>query len=266
MPEHCHKIASSAPRGPMAMDDRNVFAIYVSYYIKVKLSISAMGGEVSLKLPFILGHVDSATEPSTPAILGDCALDVSAINHVGCVSDERDRWASTQLDCSVDTSTDYATLDAKRQESPKLAEGDDEEDEEQTRHQSLSTDDSHRTTSAEDFIALQENAAATSWKLKTSPQDESSIKESSPAAIRRDTVRQSTITTTLARTNATEMAVDSIVDEDEHLRLLATDAAAAAAATTVSSGGRSSGIVQIDERPVATQTSNVNVITAQIHI
>lgn len=39
-------------------DERNVFAIYVSYYVKVKLALSGMGGEVSLKLPFILGHVD----------------------------------------------------------------------------------------------------------------------------------------------------------------------------------------------------------------
>ncbi|XP_029166424.1 phosrestin-2-like isoform X2 [Nylanderia fulva] len=42
-------------------DDRNVFAIYVSYYVKVKLLISAMGGEVSLKLPFALMH--SNTDP-----------------------------------------------------------------------------------------------------------------------------------------------------------------------------------------------------------
>ncbi|XP_023311892.1 uncharacterized protein LOC108913808 isoform X1 [Anoplophora glabripennis] len=37
-------------------DDRNVFAIYVSYYVKVKLLVSLMGGEVSLKLPFTLMH------------------------------------------------------------------------------------------------------------------------------------------------------------------------------------------------------------------
>lgn len=37
-------------------DDRNVFAIYVSYYVKVKLTVSVMGGEVSLKLPFTLMH------------------------------------------------------------------------------------------------------------------------------------------------------------------------------------------------------------------
>lgn len=54
-----YKIASSAPRvQSVSTEDRNVFAIYVSYYIKVKLTLSAMGGEVTLKLPFILGHVD----------------------------------------------------------------------------------------------------------------------------------------------------------------------------------------------------------------
>lgn len=52
------KIASSAPRGPQTFEERNVFAIYVSYYVKIKMTLSGMGGEVSLKLPFILGHVD----------------------------------------------------------------------------------------------------------------------------------------------------------------------------------------------------------------
>lgn len=56
-----YKIASSAPRGPqLTTDERNVFAIYVSYYIKVKLALSGMGGEVTLKLPFILGHIDDS--------------------------------------------------------------------------------------------------------------------------------------------------------------------------------------------------------------
>lgn len=55
------KIASSAPRGPQTCEERNVFAIYVSYYVKVKLALSGMGGELSLKLPFILGHVDDAS-------------------------------------------------------------------------------------------------------------------------------------------------------------------------------------------------------------
>lgn len=37
-------------------DERNVFAIYVSYYVKVKLIVSVMSGDVSLKLPFTLMH------------------------------------------------------------------------------------------------------------------------------------------------------------------------------------------------------------------
>ncbi|XP_075227660.1 arrestin homolog isoform X2 [Lycorma delicatula] len=49
-------------------DERNVFAIYVSYYVKVKLLLGAMGGEVSLKLPFTLMHspADPETCQSTP--------------------------------------------------------------------------------------------------------------------------------------------------------------------------------------------------------
>lgn len=35
-----------------------MFAIYVSYYVKVKLTLSGMGGELSLKLPFTLAHFD----------------------------------------------------------------------------------------------------------------------------------------------------------------------------------------------------------------
>lgn len=50
---------SSHPIGIQSSDEKNVFAIYVSYYVKVKLSLSAMGGEVSLKLPFILGNFDT---------------------------------------------------------------------------------------------------------------------------------------------------------------------------------------------------------------
>lgn len=53
-------------------EDRNVFAIYVSYYVKVKLIFSAMGGDLSLKLPFTLTHscineapTDSVVEEAT---------------------------------------------------------------------------------------------------------------------------------------------------------------------------------------------------------
>lgn len=54
-------IASSALRTPnYFFDDKNVFAIYVSYYVKVKLTLSGMGGELSLKLPFTLAHFDDS--------------------------------------------------------------------------------------------------------------------------------------------------------------------------------------------------------------
>lgn len=58
-------IASSALRTPnYFFDDKNVFAIYVSYYVKVKLTLSGMGGELSLKLPFTLAHFDE--QPAAP--------------------------------------------------------------------------------------------------------------------------------------------------------------------------------------------------------
>lgn len=60
------RLASSAPRGPQSHDEKNVFAIYVSYYVKVKLSLGSMGGEMSLKLPFILGNIELDVN-STPS-------------------------------------------------------------------------------------------------------------------------------------------------------------------------------------------------------
>lgn len=63
-------IASSAVHHPSSFfDDKNVFAIYVSYYVKVKLTLSGMGGELSLKLPFILAHFDDrlASPGSVPS-------------------------------------------------------------------------------------------------------------------------------------------------------------------------------------------------------
>ncbi|KAL0276232.1 UNVERIFIED_CONTAM: hypothetical protein PYX00_003841 [Menopon gallinae] len=48
-------------------EDRNVFAIYVSYYVKVKIVISPMGGELSVKLPFTLIH--AANDPDASATL-----------------------------------------------------------------------------------------------------------------------------------------------------------------------------------------------------
>lgn len=37
-----------------APEERNVFAIYVSYYVKVKLVVGAIGSKISVKLPFTL--------------------------------------------------------------------------------------------------------------------------------------------------------------------------------------------------------------------
>ncbi|XP_055389137.1 uncharacterized protein LOC129618427 [Condylostylus longicornis] len=50
---------------PLTTEDRNVFAIYVSYYVKVKLTLSGMGGELSLKLPFSLVHIGSSSTTSS---------------------------------------------------------------------------------------------------------------------------------------------------------------------------------------------------------
>jgi hypothetical protein len=37
-----------------APNERHFFAIYISYYIKVRLVVSGVGGDVSTKLPFVL--------------------------------------------------------------------------------------------------------------------------------------------------------------------------------------------------------------------
>lgn len=72
------KIAPSSPMELQPHEDRNVFAIYVSYYVKVKLTLSGMGGEVCLKLPFVLGYVDTEgtnEAPSTPRQIVPKGLD-----------------------------------------------------------------------------------------------------------------------------------------------------------------------------------------------
>ncbi|CAH1402060.1 unnamed protein product [Nezara viridula] len=50
-------------------EDRNVFAIYVSYYVKVKALVGAMGGELSVKLPFVLMHSPSEPDPGTTELV-----------------------------------------------------------------------------------------------------------------------------------------------------------------------------------------------------
>lgn len=38
--------------------EKNVFAINVSYYVKIKLIFGSIGGDLSLKLPFYLGNME----------------------------------------------------------------------------------------------------------------------------------------------------------------------------------------------------------------
>ncbi|XP_033171651.1 uncharacterized protein LOC117148396 [Drosophila mauritiana] len=61
-------------------EERNVFAIYVSYYVKVKLTLSGMGGELSLKLPFVLVHVDETQRPGfASATLGELRMEMERL-------------------------------------------------------------------------------------------------------------------------------------------------------------------------------------------
>ncbi|KAH8421307.1 hypothetical protein KR009_001482, partial [Drosophila setifemur] len=65
---------------PSITEERNVFAIYVSYYVKVKLTLSGMGGELSLKLPFVLVHVDETQRPGfASATLGELRLEMERL-------------------------------------------------------------------------------------------------------------------------------------------------------------------------------------------
>lgn len=69
-----HCTAVNGGGGNTFVDDRNVFAIYVSYYVKVKLTLSGMGGELSLKLPFVLVHVDESQRPGANQAIHDAEL------------------------------------------------------------------------------------------------------------------------------------------------------------------------------------------------
>uniref|UniRef100_A0A1I8PPV0 Arrestin C-terminal-like domain-containing protein n=1 Tax=Stomoxys calcitrans TaxID=35570 RepID=A0A1I8PPV0_STOCA len=67
--------APSTSSNPSTNDERNVFAIYVSYYVKVKLTLSGMGGELSLKLPFVLVHIDEEQRHLSEMQVEKLALD-----------------------------------------------------------------------------------------------------------------------------------------------------------------------------------------------
>ncbi|XP_075157541.1 uncharacterized protein LOC142230801 [Haematobia irritans] len=67
--------ATTSSGNPSTNDERNVFAIYVSYYVKVKLTLSGMGGELSLKLPFVLVHIDEEQRHLSEMQVEKLALD-----------------------------------------------------------------------------------------------------------------------------------------------------------------------------------------------
>ncbi|XP_063392646.1 phosrestin-2-like [Cydia fagiglandana] len=57
-------LASTVLCNSNSPEDRNVFAIYVSYYVKIKLNVSGIGGELSVKLPFSLSHANINEAPT----------------------------------------------------------------------------------------------------------------------------------------------------------------------------------------------------------
>ncbi|XP_058974622.1 uncharacterized protein LOC101889685 [Musca domestica] len=67
--------SATSSSNPATNDERNVFAIYVSYYVKVKLTLSGMGGELSLKLPFVLVHIDEEQRHLSEMQMEKLALD-----------------------------------------------------------------------------------------------------------------------------------------------------------------------------------------------
>ena len=58
-------------------DEKNIFAIYVSYYVKIKLTLSGMGGELSLKLPFTLGYTDTSNGIATAVMATTVATTIA---------------------------------------------------------------------------------------------------------------------------------------------------------------------------------------------
>ncbi|XP_047495006.1 arrestin homolog [Penaeus chinensis] len=59
--------------------EKNVFAIYVSYYIKVKLFTSAIGGEVSVKVPFKLMRLQPVETDTPTNVLPEAPTNGAAI-------------------------------------------------------------------------------------------------------------------------------------------------------------------------------------------
>lgn len=90
-----------------------MFAIYVSYYVKVKLTLSGMGGELSLKLPFTLAHFDERCardegHPTTPSTL----LTLHQQESIATDEDTNDNACDTPAK-STNSSSTTATLPKK---------------------------------------------------------------------------------------------------------------------------------------------------------
>lgn len=86
-----HPTVLNLPEAMVLNDERNVFAIYVSYYVKVKLTLSGIGGELSLKLPFALVHIDQLIPESdtvaaspVPEAAGPASATTDSNNKVLC--------------------------------------------------------------------------------------------------------------------------------------------------------------------------------------
>lgn len=62
-------------------DQRDAFGIIVSYAVKVKLFLGALGGELAAELPFVLMHPKPGTKPKL--ISADSQAEVETFRHYG---------------------------------------------------------------------------------------------------------------------------------------------------------------------------------------
>ena len=106
------------------VDEKNIFAIYVSYYIKVKLTLSGMGGEVTLKLPFILGNIENIGQSVDKTIAPNHTNDLHLNDHQTLNDIRRPKF---QKGDSSDKET--SQLDMLSRESSIVCKSIDQEDE-----------------------------------------------------------------------------------------------------------------------------------------
>ncbi|XP_048004488.1 beta-arrestin-1-like [Leguminivora glycinivorella] len=111
-------LASTVLCSSNSPEDRNVFAIYVSYYVKIKLNVSGIGGELSVKLPFSLSHA-TINEAPTDSVMEEATHRMILEGREN--SDEEDD------EDEEDKEDEEATADENQQsdleEDPKALEG-----------------------------------------------------------------------------------------------------------------------------------------------